>query len=349
MARRLFTNFPGANSSLSAGISSTATSLSLVSGGGAGFPNPNTAIGQNFTATLVKNGNTSIQEIINCTDRTTDTFSIITRGQEGTTALSWDAGDFVYLYPTAGDMGQFQQADDVQSGSTNFAVDTGTANAYVISLTPSLSIAGIYNGMQVRVLTAHANTGASTLNAGYGGAIDLVLSGGVALPAGTIPANSVFVATWNDTETWWELTGIQSLAAYLTIAAAEDEYAPLASAHLTGTPLCPTAAAGTNTTQIASCAFANEAANESYTTGIPGSVVWPNGFIENWGVTLTPSSSPTNIDFEAAFTTKIFSIQATCLNSFQELFVQYPYPSLDYFTLGFGAGGQYVAWRAIGY
>jgi hypothetical protein len=114
MARRLFSD--NANSSLAAGISSTATALSLVSGGGALFPNPNTGLGQNFTFTLVKNGNPSIYEVCNCTQRTTDTFAVITRGLEGTTAVSWSAGDFVYKYPTAGDMQQFQQADDVQAG-----------------------------------------------------------------------------------------------------------------------------------------------------------------------------------------------------------------------------------------
>jgi hypothetical protein len=345
MARRLFTD--NANSALAAGISSTATALSLTSGGGALFPNPNTALGQNFTFTLVKNGNTAIYEVCNCTQRSTDTFAVITRGLEGTTALSWNAGDYVYKYPTAGDMQQFQQADDVQANQTNFAVDTGTANAYVAALTPALL--ALTSGMQIRVLTAHANTGASTINVSGLGAESIVLPGGTALPAGSIPANSVMVIVWNATESWWELSGVQSLTAYLTAATAAATYAPLVNAHLTGVPTVPTAAPGTNTTQAASTAFANEAANEQYTTGIPGSVQWPNGFIENWGVILTPASSPTTASFELPFTTKIFSIQATCLNSFQELFVEYPYSSLSGFTLGFGAGGQYVAWRAIGY
>ena len=40
-----------------------------------------------------------------------------------------------------------------------------------------------------------------------------------------------------------------------------DEYAPLASPALTGTPTAPTATAGTNTTQIATTAFVTDAIN----------------------------------------------------------------------------------------
>ena len=44
-----------------------------------------------------------------------------------------------------------------------------------------------------------------------------------------------------------------------------DDYAPLASPALTGTPTAPTATAGTSTTQIATCAFVADAINTAIT------------------------------------------------------------------------------------
>jgi len=63
-----------------------------------------------------------------------------------------------------------------------------------------------------------------------------------------------------------------SLSAYLTTSAAGTTYAPLASPVLTGTPVAPTAALSTNTTQIATTAFvlANSVSTASPTfTGVP--------------------------------------------------------------------------------
>lgn len=58
-----------------------------------------------------------------------------------------------------------------------------------------------------------------------------------------------YVTTDGTTASWG------SLSAYATTAAVAAAYAPLASPTLTGTPIAPTAAAGTNTTQIATTAF----------------------------------------------------------------------------------------------
>lgn len=57
----------------------------------------------------------------------------------------------------------------------------------------------------------------------------------------------------------WTDVYATTLGAYLTIAAAAAAYAPLASPTFTGTPAAPTAAPGTNTTQIANTAFVTAA------------------------------------------------------------------------------------------
>lgn len=191
MARQLFTN--DASTTLASAISSTAMSLSVVSGGGALFPNPTG--GDFFQFTLVKNGNSSIYEICTCTARSTDTFSTITRGQEGTTALSWSAGDYVNLNYTAAGATNAAQAVDVQKQLGNYALDTGSANAYAANFTPA--IAAHVPGMPLRVKIANTNTSATvTFNDGAG-AVSAYLPGG-ALPAvGALLAGGIATFVWD--------------------------------------------------------------------------------------------------------------------------------------------------------
>lgn len=80
---------------------------------------------------------------------------------------------------------------DAQAG--NYALDTGSANAYVVALDPAIT--AYADGMTVRVKIINANTGAATLNAG-GGAVALVNDAGGALVAGDLPANSVLACTY---------------------------------------------------------------------------------------------------------------------------------------------------------
>lgn len=54
---------------------------------------------------------------------------------------------------------------------------------------------------------------------------------------------------------WTTSTGFTCNTGLITAAAVSSTYAPLASPALTGTPTAPTAAAGTNTTQLATTAF----------------------------------------------------------------------------------------------
>lgn len=200
MARQLFTN--DATTTLASAISSTATSLAVVSGGGALFPNPTG--GNFFQFTLVKNGNSSIYEICTCTARSTDTFSTIVRGQEGTTALAWSAGDYVNLNYTAAGAGNAAQAVDVQAQLGNYALDTGTANAYAAVFTPALAAHVV--GAPLRVKIANTNTSSTvTFNDGAGAA-SVVLPGGGAVTIGAILAGGVATFVWDGTQ--FELTGM---------------------------------------------------------------------------------------------------------------------------------------------
>lgn len=82
---------------LNAGISNSATSLTLSSGQGARFPT--LASGEYFYATLIDTSNNL--EVVKCTARSTDVLTV-TRAQESTSAQAFAIGDRVELRITAG-------------------------------------------------------------------------------------------------------------------------------------------------------------------------------------------------------------------------------------------------------
>jgi len=84
----------------------------------------------------------------------------------------------------------------LQGGTTNIAVDTGTANTYVVAFTPTLSAPVPWAPFWFKVKTA--NTGASTLNA-TGTAQPFVGGAHLALQGGELIANGNALVYWNPT------------------------------------------------------------------------------------------------------------------------------------------------------
>lgn len=83
------------------------------------------------------------------------------------------------------------------SGGT-FGVDSGAANAYVVSATGTFTLPDAYfDGMIVRFRAGNANTGGSTINAFGIGVVDLVAQDGSALTAGTITTGEDTVARYD--------------------------------------------------------------------------------------------------------------------------------------------------------
>lgn len=101
----LFAN--NAKSTLSAPMSAVSTTANLATGTGALFPNPTG--GDVFTLTLNDAATGQVTEIMYCTARVGDVCTVI-RGQEGTAAQNWTAGDFANLFVTAGQMGALAQS-----------------------------------------------------------------------------------------------------------------------------------------------------------------------------------------------------------------------------------------------
>lgn len=85
---------------LAAGISASATSLTVNSGTGSLFPAPSDGVSF-FKLTLIDAATGQLTEIMHVTARTGDTMTI-ERGQEGTTARTWSANDIAANMMTAG-------------------------------------------------------------------------------------------------------------------------------------------------------------------------------------------------------------------------------------------------------
>ncbi len=129
----------------------------------------------------------------------------------------------------------------VQSGASSYAVDTGTANAYVVNLAPVLS--ANTDGVKIRFRAANANTAASTLNVNGIGAIALVGSAHVALAGGEIVAGSYCEAEYNS-----------ALAKYVLLESTGGYSQLLVNSYLTSTP-----AQFDNTSRIPSTQFVQRA------------------------------------------------------------------------------------------
>lgn len=109
---------------LNAGITNSATSLTLSSGQGARFP----SLGANdfFYATLIDTSNNL--EVVKCTARSTDVLTI-TRAQESTTARAFAVGDRVELRVTAAGLEDNLDNTDIDT----ILPDQSSANGYYLT------------------------------------------------------------------------------------------------------------------------------------------------------------------------------------------------------------------------
>lgn len=196
MTQFIFAN--NAATTVGSTFSSLSTTLAVAIGTGVLFPNP--AAGQQFALTLSPASSTTGTpfEICYCTAVSGDTFTVV-RAREGTTALNWSVGDFVQLRWTQGQAAALAQQVDVQRQTGNFAVDTGTANAGVITLNPvPVSLASL-QGSPIRVTKINSpNTGSYTLNVnGFGATpVEAPVRGGVLL-AGDLLGNWTFTVVYD--------------------------------------------------------------------------------------------------------------------------------------------------------
>jgi len=148
MANMSFTN--NAATTLLSSITSVATSLTVASGTGVLFPALSGS--QYFWCTLANNSGTV--EIVKVTARSTDTFTI-TRAQDNTSAVAWNAGDKVELRLVAAALNDLAKLDEantftganaygtpaslVLTNATGTPSSLGLANATGLSLTTGVT------------------------------------------------------------------------------------------------------------------------------------------------------------------------------------------------------------------
>ena len=293
MNQILFSN--NASTTLATSITSGATSLAVTAGGGSLFPA--ITAGQEFIFTLqhIAAGVVTAFEICTCTARTGDSFTAIVRAQEGTSAQSWSAGDVVTLLPTAAGMNALIQAGQLQAQTGNFAIDTGSANSYFVTLTPTLAANSIT--IPIRWIAANSNTGASTFNG-----VPLVDQFGNNLLPNMVVGGGIYTSVWTGSvfhlinptvQSFPQLTGQVSAPQMSPAAIAET----LANAALTGVPTAPTAAIGSSSSQVATTEFANP----GQSTSTNGYVTLPGGVILQWGYAQTGASGSGPVDIAVTF------------------------------------------------
>ena len=198
MSVQLFTN--NFSTTLSAGIAPSDTTITLLSVTGL----PTISGDQFYLLSLFDAATQLITEIVKVTARTGFVVTVV-RAQEGTTALSWNAGDIAANDWTAGSARAMQQTAQAQNQSANYAVDTGTANAKVAAFTPSIT--AYTAGLPVRVKWANPNTGAATLDAGAGAA-PIQAFDGSALVANDLTAGEISELVY--TGTAWQVQPTQA-------------------------------------------------------------------------------------------------------------------------------------------
>ena len=99
----------------------------------------------------------------------------------------------------------YAAAGQIQDDSLKYVVDTGAADAYVMTLVPAIT--AYATGAKYRFIAANSNTGASTLNVNAVAATAITKNGGTALASGDIVAGDVVEVVYDGTN--FEIVGLR--------------------------------------------------------------------------------------------------------------------------------------------
>ena len=155
-----------------------------------------------------------------------------------------------------GVVSNFEKTFGIALNLAHYAVDTGTANAYVATYSPA--IPALYNGLRVRFRAINTNTGASTLNVNGIGAKPIWGAQHSALSGGEIVATGEVEAVWN--------SALNTTGAWVLLECTGGAQ-QLPSGSYGATPT-----AGDNSTKVATTAFVTNAVSAVAPSSVQGSV-----------------------------------------------------------------------------
>lgn len=119
----------------------------------------------------------------------------LTLGQNSGVQISTDGTNYFSERGAASTAGLATKSD-VQQEAYTYAADTGSANAYAVTLSPTPTIVA---GSVVVFKAANANTGGSTLAVNGGGAVAIKKDGATALSAGDISMRQIVCCVYDGT------------------------------------------------------------------------------------------------------------------------------------------------------
>jgi hypothetical protein len=202
-----------ATTTLASGINSSVTSLTVATGTGSLFPT--LGAGDYFYCTL--SNLVGGIEIIKVTARSTDTFTM-SRGQDNTTATSWNAGDKVELRLVAATLNDFPKDDEVNTFTARQTFNVGAVSGpWTTAGRPSSPTNGLsgYNSDLGKVETWNGTGWVSSGGATGGGSDDVfyensttvtanytITSGKNAMSTGPITINSGATVTIPSGSVW---------------------------------------------------------------------------------------------------------------------------------------------------
>ena len=145
--------------------------------------------------------------------------------QELAAALGNDANFSTTITNSLASKASIAQA---QSGLLSYAIDSGTANAYVVTLSPAIT--AYADGVKIRFRALTANTGASTLNVNGLGAVALVGGAHAALAGGEIIPGGYCEAEYNGSLSKFALLECTGAPMQVANATASQHAVPLGQA-----------------------------------------------------------------------------------------------------------------------
>jgi hypothetical protein len=152
----------------------------------------------------------------------------------------------------------------LQRGTVNFAVDTGTANTYVVAL--DSSITSYTDGLQVVFRPLNDNTGSATINLNSLGAKSIRLTDSEPIQAGDISAGAVIDVRYSTSTGFFHLTPNSAIYAHDAGVSATAAAASASTASTQATNAASSASSASTSASSASTSATNAATSASSMT-----------------------------------------------------------------------------------